>query len=326
MSLKLDGKKLSLEIEERLRNYILTNKTIAKRNPGLAVIRIGEDPASGVYVGNKEKACSRVGIKSYIFHLKDTVEQKEVEQLLNKLNLDNNIDGMLLQLPISKKFDEQRLISFINPEKDVDGLNEQNIGKLVKNEQAMRSCTPAGIVNLLKSQNIKIEGKKIVVIGRSLLVGKPLSLMLLNLNATVTITHSKTINLNKICKEADILIAAAGKPNLIDSSFVKEGAVIIDVGIHRLTSSDKSKTRLCGDVLLEDVIPKVFAYTPVPGGVGPMTVTMLLVNTIFSWQKQFGLSSTLNDLLPWCWTNDSNNVTSKYYFQLAKTIWFIINS
>ncbi len=293
MSLKLDGKKLSLEIEERLRNYILTNKTIAKRNPGLAVIRIGKDPASGVYVGNKEKACSRVGIKSYIFHLKDTVEQKEVEQLLNKLNLDNNIDGMLLQLPISKKFDEQRLISFINPEKDVDGLNEQNIGKLVKNEQAMRSCTPAGIVNLLKSQNIKIEGKKIVVIGRSLLVGKPLSLMLLNLNATVTITHSKTINLNKICKEADILIAAAGKPNLIDSSFVKEGAVIIDVGIHRLTSSDKSKTRLCGDVLLEDVIPKVFAYTPVPGG---------------------------------GWTNDSNNVTSKYYFQLAKTIWFIINS
>ena len=298
MSLKLDGKKLSLEIEERLRNYILTNKTIAKRNPGLAVIRIGEDPASGVYVGNKEKACSRVGIKSYIFHLKDTVEQKEVELLLNKLNLDNNIDGMLLQLPISKKFDEQRLISFINPEKDVDGLNEQNIGKLVKNEQAMRSCTPAGIVNLLKSQNIKIEGKKIVVIGRSLLVGKPLSLMLLNLNATVTITHSKTINLNKICKEADILIAAAGKPNLIDSSFVKEGAVIIDVGIHRLTSSDKSKTRLCGDVLLEDVIPKVFAYTPVPGGVGPMTVTMLLVNTISSWQKQFGLSSTLNDLQP----------------------------
>ena len=297
MSLKLDGKKLSLEIEERLRNYILTNKTIAKRNPGLAVIRIGEDPASGVYVGNKEKACSRVGIKSYIFHLKDSVEQKEVEQLLNKLNLDNDIDGMLLQLPISKKFDEQRLISFINPEKDVDGLNEQNIGKLVKNEQAMRSCTPAGIVNLLKSQNIKIEGKKIVVIGRSLLVGKPLSLMLLNLNATVTITHSKTLNLNKICKEADILIAAAGKPNLIDSSFVKEGAVIIDVGIHRLTTSDKSKTRLCGDVLLEDVIPKVFAYTPVPGGVGPMTVTMLLVNTISSWQKQFGLSSTLNDLL-----------------------------
>ena len=298
MSLKLDGKKLSLEIEEKLKKDIESNIVLTKRPPNLAVIRIGEDPASGVYVKNKERACSRVGIKSFIFHLKDTVKQKEVEQLINKLNLDNDIDGMLLQLPIPKKFDEQRLISCINPDKDVDGLNEQNIGKLVKNEPAMRSCTPAGIVNLLKSQNIKIEGKKIVVIGRSLLVGKPLSLMLLNLNGTVTMTHSKTINLNKICKEADILIAAAGKPNLVNSGFVKDGAVIIDVGIHRLKSTVKNETRLCGDVLLEDVIPKVFAYTPVPGGVGPMTVTMLLVNTIFSWQNKFGLSSTLNDLLP----------------------------
>ena len=298
MSLKLDGKKLSLEIEERLNNYISRNKKIAKRSPGLAVIRIGEDPASGVYVNNKEKACLRVGIKSFIFHLKDNVEQKEVEQLINKLNFDQNIDGMLLQLPIPKKFDEQRLISFIKPSKDVDGLNEKNIGKLVKNEPSMRSCTPAGIINLLRSHNITIEGKKIVVIGRSLLVGKPLSLMLLNLNGTVTITHSKTLNLNQICKEADILIAAAGKPNLVNSSFVKEGAVIIDVGIHRLNSSANNKPRLCGDVLLEDVIPKVFAYTPVPGGVGPMTVTMLLVNTIFSWQKQFDLSSSLNDLMP----------------------------
>ena len=298
MSLKLDGKKLSLEIEEKLRKYISFNETTSKRVPGLAVIRIGEDPASEVYVKNKERACSRVGIKSFIFHLKDNVDQNEVEQLINKLNIDNDIDGMLLQLPIPKKFNSQKLISEINPEKDVDGLNEKNIGKLVKNEPAMRSCTPAGIVNLLKSHNIAIEGKRIVVIGRSLLVGKPLSLMLLNLNSTVTMTHSKTFNLKEICKEADILIAAAGKPQLIDSSFVKEGAVIIDVGIHRLKSSDKSKSRLCGDVLLEDVINKVFAYTPVPGGVGPMTVTMLLVNTIFSWQKQFGLSSTLNDLLP----------------------------
>ncbi len=298
MSLKLDGKKLSLEIEERLNDYISINKETAKRAPGLAVIRIGEDPASGVYVNNKEKACSRVGIKSFIFHLKDDVEQKEVEQLIKKLNFDKDIDGMLLQLPIPIKFDEQRLISYINPDKDVDGLNEINIGKLVKNEPGMRSCTPAGIINILRSKNITIKGKKIVVIGRSLLVGKPLSFMLLNLDGTVTITHSKTKNLNEVCKEADILIAAAGKPNLVDSSFVKEGAVIIDVGIHRLKSSDKNKTRLCGDVLLEDVIPIVSAYTPVPGGVGPMTVTMLLVNTIFSWQKQFGLSSTLNDLLP----------------------------
>jgi len=298
MSLKLDGKQLSLKIEDRLNDYISSNKKIAKRSPGLALIRIGEDPASGVYVNNKEKACSRVGIKSFIFHLKENVEQKEVEQLINKLNFDKDIDGILLQLPIPKKFDEQLLISSIDPNKDVDGLNEINIGKLVKNESAMRSCTPSGIINLLKSHDITIEGKKIVVIGRSLLVGKPLSLMLLNLNGTVTMTHSKTLNLNKVCREADILIAAAGKPNLVDSSFVKNGAVIIDVGIHRLKSSEINKTRLCGDVLLEDVIPKVLAYTPVPGGVGPMTVTMLLVNTIFSWQKQFGLPSTLNDLLP----------------------------
>ena len=169
MSLKLDGKKLSHEIEERLYDYISSNKKIAKRVPGLAVIRIGDDPASGVYVNNKEKACSRIGIKSFLFHLKESVDQKEVEQLIIKLNSDNDIDGMLLQLPIPKKFDEQKLISHINPSKDVDGLNEINIGKLVKNEPAMRSCTPAGIINLLRSQNISIEGKKIVVIGRVLL-------------------------------------------------------------------------------------------------------------------------------------------------------------
>ena len=298
MSIKLDGKKLSLEIEERLKKEIEINSITTKRTPGLAVIRIGEDPASGVYVNNKEKACSRIGIKSHLFHLNEKVNYSEVEELINELNNNEEINGILLQLPLPEKFDAQKLISKINPEKDVDGLNEKNIGKLVKNEPALRSCTPAGIINLLNSQNILIEGKNIVVIGRSLLVGKPLSLMLVNLNGTVTITHSKTKNLNEICKKADILIAAAGKPNFINSNFVKEGAVIIDVGIHRLKSSDNSKSRLCGDVLLEDVIPKVFAYTPVPGGVGPMTVTMLLVNTISSWQKQCGLSSTLNDLLP----------------------------
>ena len=298
MSLKLDGKRLSLEVEEKLKKDIITNKKLTNKPPGLAVIRIGEDPASGVYVNNKEKACSRVGIKSFLFHLDEEVNYREVEDLINKLNKNNAINGILLQLPLPKNFEAQKLISKINPEKDVDGLNENNIGKLVKNEPALRSCTPAGIVNLLNSQNIEIEGKNIVVIGRSILVGKPLSLMLLNLNGTVTMTHSKTKNLREICKKADILIAAAGQPNFIDSSFIKEGAVIIDVGIHRLKSSNDGKSKLCGDVLLEDVISKVFAYTPVPGGVGPMTVTMLLVNTISSWQKQYGLSSTLNDLIP----------------------------
>ena len=297
MSLKLDGKKLSLEIELRLKENIDSKKDLVSRPPGLAVIRIGEDPASEVYVRNKEKACSRVGIKSVIFHLKEDVSSSEVEDLISKLNLNKEIDGILLQLPLPDRFNSQKLISKIHPDKDVDGLHENNIGKLVKNEIGLRSCTPAGIINLLKSNKIKIEGKKIVVIGRSLLVGKPLSLMLLNLDATVTIAHSKTQNLKGHCCDADILIVAAGKPRLIDSDYVKEGAVVIDVGIHRLKSSNNSKTHLCGDVLLEDVIPKVFAYTPVPGGVGPMTVTMLLVNATSSWQRNLNLPFSLKDLI-----------------------------
>ena len=297
MPIKLDGKKLSLEIQERLKNDIYIGTKGGLRPPCLAVIRVGDDPASGVYVKNKEKACEKVGIRSLLFHLDNDVCNKEIEELLNKLNLNDDIDGILLQLPLPSQLDSQKLISKIYPVKDVDGLHENNIGKLLKNESGLRSCTPAGIINLLNSENIKISGKQIVVIGRSLLVGKPIALMMLNLNGTVTITHSKTTNLKEICNEADILIVAAGKPNLIDSSFIKEGAVVVDVGIHRLKSSNNGRTQLCGDVKLEDVISKVFAYTPVPGGVGPMTVTMLLVNTIYSWQKRCGFESTLKDLL-----------------------------
>ena len=297
MTLKLDGKTLSLTIEERLKKDIfsLTNKSI--REPSLAVIRVGDDPASGVYIRNKEKACERIGIKSLIFHLDQSSSNKDVGKLINTLNIDESIDGILLQLPLPKHLDSIELISKINPEKDVDGLHEQNIGRLVQGKLSLRSCTPAGIVNILRSQKITIQGKRIVVVGRSLLVGKPLSTMLLNLNATVTVAHSKTLNLKEICLDADILIVAVGKPNFIDSSFVKSGSVVIDVGIHRLKSSTNNLSQLCGDVVLEDVIPKVFAYTPVPGGVGPMTVTMLLVNTTFSWQKRCGLISTVDDLL-----------------------------
>ena len=297
MTLKLDGKILSLTIEERLKKDIfsITNKSI--REPSLAVIRVGDDPASGVYIRNKEKACSRIGIKSLIFHLDQSSSNKDVGKLINTLNIDESIDGILLQLPLPKHLDSIELISKINPEKDVDGLHEQNIGRLVQGKLSLRSCTPAGIVNILRSQKITIQGKRIVVVGRSLLVGKPLSSMLLNLNATVTVAHSKTLNLKEICLDADILIVAVGKPNFIDSSFVKSGSVVIDVGIHRLKSSTNNLSQLCGDVVLEDVIPKVFAYTPVPGGVGPMTVTMLLVNTTFSWQKRCGLISTVDDLL-----------------------------
>ena len=297
MTLKLDGKILSLTIEERLKKDIfsITNKSI--REPSLAVIRVGDDPASGVYIRNKEKACARIGIKSLIFHLNQSSSNKDVGKLINTLNIDESIDGILLQLPLPKHLDSIELISKINPEKDVDGLHEQNIGRLVQGKLSLRSCTPAGIVNILRSQKITIQGKRIVVVGRSLLVGKPLSTMLLNLNATVTVAHSKTLNLKEICLDADILIVAVGKPNFIDSSFVKSGSVVIDVGIHRLKSSTNNLSQLCGDVVLEDVIPKVFAYTPVPGGVGPMTVTMLLVNTTFSWQKRCGLISTVDDLL-----------------------------
>ena len=298
MPIKLDGKQLSLEIQERLKNDIYRITLEGERSPSLAVIRVGDDPASGVYIKNKEKACERVGIRSLLFHLDNDVRNKDVEELLNKLNLNDDIDGILLQLPLPTQLDSQRLISKISPVKDVDGLHENNIGKLLKNECGLRSCTPAGIINLLRSEKIKISGKQIVVIGRSILVGKPIALMMLNLNGTVTIAHSKTINLKEISKRADILIVAAGKPNLIDSSYVKEGAVVIDVGIHRLKSSNNGRTQLCGDVKLDDVVPKVFAFTPVPGGVGPMTVTMLLVNTIYSWQKRCGLNSTLKDLLP----------------------------
>ena len=298
MSIKLDGKQFSLEIQERLKKTISESLLEVKRPPSLAVIRIGDDPASGVYVANKEKACAKVGINSLVYHLEEEVSNQKIEQLIHQLNANNDLDGILLQLPLPQELNAQRLISQINPSKDVDGLHETNIGKLIKCESGLRSCTPAGIINLLKSKNIKIEGKRVVVIGRSLLVGKPISNMMLNLDGTVTIAHSKTKNLKDICLQADILVVAAGKPRFIDSSFVKEGAVIIDVGIHRLKSSNNNMTQLCGDVIMEDVISKVFAYTPVPGGVGPMTVTMLLVNTIFSWQKRCGLISTLDDLLP----------------------------
>ena len=298
MSIKLDGKKLSLEIQERLKKDISFFVNEGIRLPALAVIRVGDDSASGVYVNNKEKACARIGIKSLLFHLNQEVTYQEVEELIHKLNSDEEVDGILLQLPLPPNLDSKKLISKICPSKDVDGLHELNAGKLIKGETSLRSCTPAGIVNLLKSQKIQIEGKRVVVVGRSLLVGKPIALMMLNLNATVTIAHSKTKNLKSICKEADILIVAAGKPNFIDSEYIKNETVIVDVGIHRLKSSNNNGTQLCGDVIIKDVISKVFAYTPVPGGVGPMTVTMLLVNTIFSWQLRCSLNLTVKDLLP----------------------------
>ncbi|KGG15456.1 MULTISPECIES: bifunctional methylenetetrahydrofolate dehydrogenase/methenyltetrahydrofolate cyclohydrolase FolD [unclassified Prochlorococcus] len=297
----LDGKKLAGELELRLKHEInqLTPKT--GRPPGLAVIRVGDDPASAVYVSNKEKACKRIGLVSFVFHFSGNSSTEEILQKINILNEDKNIDGILLQLPLPKGIDEAPLLKAINPEKDVDGLNTLNLGRLIKGEKGPRSCTPAGIMALLRQNNILLEGKRVVVIGRSILVGKPMALMLQAANATVTVAHSRTVNLAKLTKEADVLVVATGKPQLIGAEHVSPGSVVIDVGIHRIPIESEnpleSKFKLCGDIKVNEIKSKVKAFTPVPGGVGPMTVSMLLVNTVNQWQYHCGLSSTLSDLL-----------------------------
>ena len=301
MEIILDGKKLAAELEIRLKQDIDQLSIIAGRRPGLAVIRVGEDPASGVYVSNKEKACKRVGIDSSIFHLKEDSSFDEILGTVASLNNDLNVDGILLQLPLPNGFDETRLLKAIDPEKDVDGLHTINLGRLIKGEKGPRSCTPAGIMALLRYNNIDLEGKRVVVIGRSILVGKPMALMLQAANATVTVAHSKTLNLAELTNQADLLVVAAGKPNLIGCEHVSPDCIVVDVGIHRIPTSTnliESKFKLCGDVRAKEVASKVRAMTPVPGGVGPMTVAMLLVNTVNRWQFHCGLSSTVSDLLP----------------------------
>ena len=301
MEIILDGKKLAAELEIRLKQDIDQLSIIAGRRPGLAVIRVGEDPASGVYVSNKEKACNRVGIDSSIFHLKEDSSFDEILGTVASLNNDLNVDGILLQLPLPNGFDETRLLKAIDPEKDVDGLHTINLGRLIKGEEGPRSCTPAGIMALLRYNNIDLEGKRVVVIGRSILVGKPMALMLQAANATVTVAHSKTLNLAELTNQADLLVVAAGKPNLIGCEHVSPDCIVVDVGIHRIPTSTnliESKFKLCGDVRAKEVASKVRAMTPVPGGVGPMTVAMLLVNTVNRWQFHCGLSSTVSDLLP----------------------------
>ncbi|WP_320674816.1 bifunctional methylenetetrahydrofolate dehydrogenase/methenyltetrahydrofolate cyclohydrolase FolD [Prochlorococcus sp. MIT 1341] len=302
MTLKLDGKKLASEIEERLGSEIRTHSGLAKRPPGLAVIRVGDDPASKVYVSNKEKACNRIGIENFGEHLNAKSTESEIIQKINLLNNDEKVDGILLQLPLPKHINEKSLLAHLSPEKDVDGLHSLNLGRLVKNEPGPRSCTPAGIMALLKANKVSIEGKNVVVIGRSVLVGKPMSLMLQAANATVTMAHSHTENLSVLTKQADILVVATGCAQMIGARHVKPGGVVIDVGIHRiekeLSKGSAKKATLCGDVRSEEVASIVSALTPVPGGVGPMTVTMLLVNTVNSWQQHCNLPFSLKDLLP----------------------------
>jgi len=299
----LDGKKLAQEIELILQQAIESGLKVVERPPGLAVLRVGNDPASGVYVTYKEKACNRIGVRSFAKHLKEDISFEELVETIKSLNQQKNVDGILLQLPLPAHLDEASLLRSIDPDKDADGLHPLNLGRLIKGEKGPRSCTPAGVMSLLKRNQIKIEGKRAVVVGRSILVGKPMALMLEAANATVTVAHSRTNDLASLTKEADLLVVAAGKPYLIGKNHVSENCVVVDVGIHRLPPDQKNikeprKTNLCGDVKIFEIEDKVAAFSPVPGGVGPMTVTMLLANTVDRWQKHCGLPLTISHLLP----------------------------
>ena len=276
MATIIDGKVISSQIKDELKEKVANLKSEGKEIC-LAVIQVGDDPASSVYVGNKKKACEYIGIKSLSYHLKEDTSEEELLNLIDKLNNDGSCNGILVQLPVPKHIDEDKIINAISPEKDVDGFHPSSVGALLIGQKGFLPCTPAGVIQLLKRSNIEIAGKECVVVGRSNIVGKPMSVLLLRENGTVTICHSKTSNLKEVCKRADILVVAIGKPKFINSDYVKEGAVVIDVGIHR-----NENNKLCGDVDYDDVFPHVSAITPVPGGVGPMTIAMLMNNCVNS--------------------------------------------
>lgn len=292
MALRLDGKTLAATVEGRLTAVVDAFMGDVGRPPGLAVLRVGDDPASAVYVANKEKACARVGIASFGAHLAAETPADEVLSTIQTLNADSRVDGILLQLPLPKGLDERPLLEAIDPAKDADGLHTLNLGRLLKGEPGPRSCTPAGVMALLRSNGIDPAGQRAVVIGRSILVGQPMALMLQAANATVTVTHSRTADLAAHTREADIVVVAAGRPGMVGAEHIKPGAAVVDVGIHR-----KPEGGLCGDVVAGEVEPIAAALSPVPGGVGPMTVTMLLVNTVVAWCRRHGNDHGLEDLI-----------------------------
>lgn len=275
----IDGKIISSAVKERVKNEVaaLKEKGITT---GLAVIIVGEDPASKVYVNNKKKACEALGIISEEYALPKTTTQEELLSLIDTLNKKESINGILCQLPLPEHLDEGAVINAIQPEKDVDAFHPVNVGKIMQGDYDFVPCTPAGIMEMLQYENIDITGKSCVVIGRSNIVGKPMSMLLLHKNGTVTICHSKTQNLKEVCKNADILVAAVGRPNFVTNDMVKDGAVVIDVGINRVDG------KLVGDVNFNDVCEKASYITPVPGGVGPMTIAMLMQNTLTAAKKQ----------------------------------------
>ncbi len=272
----LDGKNVSAQVKERVKNEALNLKNQGIE-PALAVILVGEDKASQTYVAAKEKACIACEIKSVMHRLSESTTQSELIALIDVLNLDDGIDGILVQLPLPKHIDTNKILETISPAKDVDGFAAINVGKLASGLDGFVPCTPLGIMEIFKAYDINLEGANAVVIGRSNIVGKPMANLLLNANATVTVTHSKTRNLKEICAEADILVAAIGRADFVTADMVKEGAVVIDVGINRMDDG-----KLKGDVKFDEVAPKCSFITPVPGGVGPMTIAMLLSNTIKS--------------------------------------------
>lgn len=274
MAKLIDGKRISAEIKDELKREVAEWKEKGKE-AALAVIQVGNDPASSVYVRNKKRACEYIGIGSLNYELPDETTEAELLDLIAELNAKKEVSGILVQLPLPKHMDEDKVIRAIDPAKDVDGFHPQNVGALVIGQKGFVSCTPAGIIELLKRNDIEIDGKHCVVVGRSNIVGKPMALLMLRENATVTVTHSHTTNLKEICKQADILIVAIGKNQFITADYVKEGAVVIDVGIHR-----DENNKLSGDVKFDEVEPLASAITPVPGGVGPMTIAMLMNNCV----------------------------------------------
>ncbi len=270
----IDGKAISTQIKDELKSRVEALKAQGV-SVCLAVIQVGSDPASSVYVGNKKKACAYVGIKSLAYELPEETTQEELLALVRELNGRKEVNGILVQLPLPAHIDEDAVIRAIDPAKDVDGFHPQSVGALCIGQPGFVSCTPAGIIQLLKRSGIEIAGRECVVIGRSNIVGKPMALLLLQENGTVTVAHSKTRHLKEVARRADILVVAVGKPKMITREYVKEGAVVIDVGIHR-----SAENKLCGDVDYDDVAPLCSAITPVPGGVGPMTIAMLMNNCV----------------------------------------------
>ncbi len=271
----IDGKAHSAALRAQIRERACAFKEANGKDVGLAVVLVGSDPASQVYVRNKIKGCEEAGIKSFAYYLPGDAAQEEVEELVCSLTENGNIHGILVQLPLPKHLDADKILKLIPNEKDVDGFCEENIGNLCLNRDCLVACTPNGVMQMLKREGIEIKGKRAVVIGRSNIVGKPMAMLLLNADATVTVCHSKTQNLPEICAEADVLVAAIGKAKFVTADMVKDGAVVIDVGMNRDTDG-----KLCGDVDFESVKGKCSFITPVPGGVGPMTITMLLYNTV----------------------------------------------